>query len=245
MFWKSSLFLLLLPVIVEARVFDINSEKLASYLVFNMAMSGAPKAAFENEANTSYLYDKSVKYNMGSDFGILYATSFLNYRFGFEILKPDVLQKITASNGGTTVYQIDSQAVAYAPKLGVEINLRRENNNRSYAFGYMGTASLNVKNSYSGSTIAPLGAHSVEMSSSAQLIGYGIGQEGFMTDTTTYLFEVGYRQLNFNSLKYKSDVTTFSGSKTSGSKVVDVDGNAREINLGGYYLSLGFRIYMY
>ncbi len=226
-------------------MFDINSEKLASYLVFNMGTSGSPKSAFENEANASYVYDKSVKYNMGADFGILYATSFLNYRFGFEILKPDILQEVSAASGGATVYQLESQAVAYAPKFGVELNLRRANNNRSYAFGYMGTASLNLKNSYSSSTIAPLGAHSVEMSSSAQLMGYGIGQEGYMTDTTTYLFEVGFRQLNFSSLKYKSDVTTFSGAKTAGSKVNDIDGNAREIDLGGFYLSLGFRIYMY
>lgn len=245
MFWKSSLVLLLIPVMVDARVFDINNEKLASYLVFNMGMSGSPKSAFENEANTSYVYSKEVKYNTGADFGILYATSFLNYRFGFEILKPDILQDVSATNGGATVYKVESQAVAYAPKLGIELNLRRANNNRSFAFGYMGSASFNLKNSYSASTIAPVGAHTVEMSSSAQLIGYGIGQEGYMTDTTTYLFEVGFRQLNFNSLKYKSDVTTFSGAKTAGSKVADVDGNAREINLGGYYLSLGFRIYMY
>lgn len=228
----------------QARVFDLTSEKLASYLVFNLGNSTVGKSLYENEANTSYTYSKSVKYNTGADFGLLYATSLLNYRFGFEILKPDLIKSETAMNGATEVYKLNSEVLIYAPKAGVEINLRKSNRDRSFLFGAVGTASLSAKNAYSASTIAPVGAHDVEMTGSGQLLNYGLGQEGTLTDTTTYLFEFGYRSLKFDKLKYKSAVTTFSGAKVAGETVLSGTSN-RSLDLSGYYIAIGFRIYMY
>lgn len=230
---------------VQARVFDLTSEKLASYFVLNMGTSGIEKSVFEKEANSSYTYSKGVTYNTAAEFGLLYATPSINYRFGIDVIKPDLLQGVSAKNGATEVYKLNSETLIYAPKFGVELNLRRSNKDRSFVFGGVGSASLSIKNSYKDSTIAPVGAHSFEMTSTAQMISYGLGQEGHMTDTATYLFEIGYRQLSFATLKYKEAVTTFSGAKTAGQTVTDVDGNKLALNLDGYYLSFGFRIYMY
>lgn len=243
-------FFILIVILVQtqmasARVFDMSKESLASYLVFNIGTSTVAKLAFENEANTGYTYSSGVANNTGTDFGLVYTSSYLNFRFGFEMLKPDVLKDVEAKNAGTRVYLLNSEVLAYAPKIGVEANLQKSSSNRSFVFGYFGSGSLTIKNNYSSSTIAPLGDHEVEMTGSTTLMGYGLGYESYMTDTATYIFEVGYRQYDFGSLKYKKAVTTFSGAKAAGDAVNDISSVAKEIKLSGYFVSLGFRIYMF
>ncbi len=228
----------------EARVFNINSEKFASYFLLTGGPSAIKQNAFLNEVNTTNTFTGEVAYNYTGEFGFLYSTPNVSLRFGFEIFKPPVMKSIAASNGASDIYTLDSDITAYAPKLGIEINLQKTNTYRSFIMAYVGSGSASYKNDYTIISYPGVSNHSVEAKGSGTLYGGTIGVESHMTDTTTYIFEFGYRQLKIGNFKYAKDVTTFSGSKIAGDPVLDANGASRSIDFSGGYISLGFRFYM-
>lgn len=243
--WWLALSLCVLTARAEARVFNINNESFASYFNITGATSSIGDNAFAGEASSTDTYSGKVSNNYSGEFGFLYATPAVSLRFGFEIFKPSALKDVTATNsGGTDIYKVSSDITAYAPKLGLEINLQKTATFRAFLAAYAGAGSISYKNDYSIMSYPSVNDHTVEAKGSGTLYGGSLGVENHMTDTTTYVFELGYRQMKFENLKYNKDVTTFSGSKTAGDPVLDADGNKRVIDFTGGYISLGFRFYM-
>lgn len=228
----------------EARVFDINNEKFASYFLLTGGPSAIKQNAFLNEANTTNTFTGAVAYNYTGEFGFLYSTPNVSLRFGFEVFKPSSLKAAPANNGTTDIYTLNSDITAYAPKLGLEINLQKSGTFRSFITAYVGSGSASYKNDYTIANYPGVVDHSVEAKGSRTLYGGSLGVESYMTDTTTYIFEFGYRQMKIENLKYSKNVTTFSGAKIAGDPVLDAYGQPRIIDFTGGYISLGFRFYM-
>lgn len=229
----------------EARVFNMTNEKFASYFLITGGSSAIDKSAFAGEAATTDTYSSGAGYNYTGEFGFLYATPAVSLRFGFEVFKPSTLTGVTATNASATdIYTVNSAITGYAPKLGLEINLQRSATYRAFIAAYAGSGSVSYKNDYTILSYGGVSDHSVEAKGSAMLYGGTLGVESHLTDTTTYLFEFGYRQMKFENLKYSKDVTTFSGAKVAGDDVVDANGDKRVFDFTGPYISLGFRFYM-
>ena len=244
-------FLVVLPVWAQARVFDINKESFASYISFNGGSSNVGEGAFESETSQSLTYSSKVKYNYSGEFGFLYSTPYANFRFGFEIIKPQSLTNVVASNSsGAELYSVKSELTGIAPKAGMEITLRRSKDSRSMIVGHGGMASLTMTNDYiltsaGQAAFSGVADHSVQAKASAVTWGGGIAHESLLSDTTTLMLEAGYRSLKFDRLKYTKDVTTFSGAKTVGDAVTMTNGENRTLDFSSYYVTLALRIYLF
>lgn len=238
---------LLLSSIAEARVFDISKDSMAPYFLFTGGSSAVGKSAYENEASGVDV-SGNVGYNYSGEFGFMYSRKLVNLRFGFEILKPQKLDNISGTNSsGTQLYTETSDILAYAPKLSVDINLHGTNEFRSFVSLSAGYGSVTLKNSYSytaaGSAAYPGVDSSIEAKGTATLLAASLGYEGVLSDTTTYVFEFGYRSLKFDSLEYSKAFTTMTGAVSSGDPVMN-GASKRSLDLSGGFLSLGFRFYL-
>lgn len=238
----------LLSVSAQARVFNINNENFAAYFLATGGGSQLGTHAVAGEAGAGVNYNGSVNYNYTGEFGFLYSKPRASLRFGFEILKPSVLES-TANNGTSDLYSAKSDVLGYVPKLSFELNVHGDNSSRSFVSVTVGTASVTLKNDYAltaaGQTAYPgVVDHSIEAKGSSTLLSASLGYEGIMTDTTTVVVEFGYRQLKIDNLKYSKDVTTFSGAKTSGDDLMTSSGAKRELDFSGGFISIGFRFYM-
>ena len=238
---------LLLSSVAEARVFDISKDSVAPYFLFTGGSSAVGKSAYENEVSGVNV-SGNVGYNYSGEFGFMYSRKFANLRFGFEILKPQKLDNISGTNSsGTQLYTETSDILAYAPKLSVDINLHGTNEFRSFVSLSAGYGSVTLKNSYSytaaGSAAYPGVDSSIEAKGTATLLAASLGYEGILSDTTTYVFEFGYRSLKFNSLEYSKAFTTMTGAVSSGDPMMN-GSSKRSIDLSGGFLSLGFRFYL-
>lgn len=236
--------LMMLITRAEARVFNINTEKFAGYFLVTGGPSAISQNAFLNEDTTSNTYSDEVSYNYSGEFGFLYSTPVVSMRFGFEVFKPSALKNVLANNGTTDIYSLNSDIIAYSPKLGIEFNVHRTNTYRSFIQAFVGSASVSYKNVYTILSYGGQSDHTVDAKGTATLYGGSLGVESHMTDTTTYIFEFGYRQMVADSLNYSRDVTTFQGAKTAGSPVLDASGTARSLDFTGGFLSFGFRFYL-
>jgi len=229
----------------EARVFNMTNEKFASYFLLTGGTSLIEKNAFAGEAAMTDTYSAAVAYNYTGEFGFLYATPSVSLRFGFEVFKPSTLSEVIVTNASAVdTYTLNSSITGYAPKLGLEINLQRTPTYRAFISAYAGQGSVSYKNDYTILNYGGVSDHSVDAKGSGTLYGGTLGVESHMTDTTTYMFEFGYRQMKVENLKYSKDVTTFSGAKVAGDDVVDAGGTKRVLDFTGGYISLGFRFYM-
>ncbi len=243
----SSFLLLFLVSAAEARVFDINKDTVAPYFSLTGGPSAVGKSGYENEA-TGVAVSGDSKYTYGGEFGFLVSTKPMNLAFGIEILKPGAVDNISGTNsGGTELYNASSEVLGYAPKVTLEFNLHGDNVSRSFVALGLGYASVTLKNTYTltaaGTSAYPGVDTTIESKGNATELSAGLGYEGVLSDTITYAFQFGYRQLKVDNLKYSKDYNTFNGAVTSGSTVQNGASN-RELNLSGGFLSLGFRFYM-
>lgn len=235
---------------VQARVFNIANETFASYFLVNGGTSNLQKGAFENESSGVTAYDNGYTTMMGGEFGFLYSTPEVSFRFGIGVIKPATLKDVKATNASSTeLYAVTSDLLGFVPKLGMEINFSKTTGFRGFLVASVGSANITMKNSYvltstGQATYAGVADHTVEAKGSATELYGGVGAEMHMTDTTTLIVEGGYRILKFTKLTYAKDVTTFTGAKTSGDAVVDTSGNQRNLDLSGIIATIGFRFYM-
>lgn len=238
---------LMVSSVAEARVFDISKDSVAPYFLLTGGSSAVGKSAYENEASGVNV-SGGMNYNYSGEFGFMYSRKFANLRFGLEIIKPQKLDTISGKNsGGTELYTETSDVLAYAPKVSVDINLHGTNTFRSFVSASVGYGSMTLKNSYSftaaGTAAYPGVDSAIEAKGTATLLAASLGYEGILSDTTTYVFEFGYRSLKFDSLQYSKAFTTMTGAVASGDSVKNGTAN-RSIDLSGGFLSLGFRFYL-
>lgn len=240
-------FLFLTTVPAQARVFDINRDSVAPYFMGTGAGVQVATSSLDGEGVDGVTFTGTVNYLYTGEIGVLYSRSAASLRFGFEILKPNVLES-TAQSGATELYTVNSVLIGYVPKVIFELNLQKTQKFRSFLALGAGLASMNMKNSYTltadGQAIYPgVADHIADSKADTTLISAALGYEGLLSDTTTILVEFGYRQLKFDNFKYTKEVTTLSGAKVSGDKLLTNSGLDRVLNFSGGFASLGFRFY--
>lgn len=228
---------------VNARVLKLSDEKFSSYFSVETGTSVLKTSPFDENMATVDSYSHKYRTGMGGEFGFVYSSPYIGWRFSFEVLKPSKLKGVDALAGTTVQYTVDSDVTAVAPKLGLEIHLTRNPNFRFYLFGYYGSSNLQMTNTYSSAS-SPAGDHTVTAKSSSAVMGGGVGFETSFVDTTTFIIEIGHRVLKFNEIKYAQDVVTFQGAKSAGDVMTNVDGSDRSLNFSGYIVSIGFRFWL-
>lgn len=246
-FTSALVIIALFSSVAQARVFDINRDSMAPYVSFSGGPSALGSKAFENEA-TSVSVSGETKYNYGGEFGFLLSRRLVNVAFGIGILKPSPVNNISgADGGGTQVYSGESEILGFVPKVSVEFNLHGDNQSRSFISVSGGLASVTLKNSYTltaaGTTAYPGVDTVLESKGSGTELAAGIGYEGVLSDSVTYAFQFGYKQLKIDNLKYSKDYNTFNGAVSSGAAVMN-GSSSRVLDLSGGFISLGFRFYM-
>lgn len=230
----------------EARVFDMNKEKFASYFLISGGSSTIGNSAFVNESSAT-AFSSAVNYNYSGEFGFLWTSQYFVWMLGFEIIRPQMLESVGATNNaGTLLYTVKSDILVTAPKFGVEINLHGTPTYRSFMTAYLGSASGSLSNEYTNVTIAPNASHTVKGSGTTSMYGGTIGTEAHISDTTTMSCELGYRVLNLTEINYSATVVggSFNGAVSSGGAWKDTTGANRSLNLTGPYISIGFRFYL-
>ncbi|MDG0815578.1 hypothetical protein [Bdellovibrio svalbardensis] len=239
--------LIFLSASAEARIFDLGRENIAAYFGFTGGTSAVGQSAFENEAGSSVTISNEVKYNYSGEFGVVYSTPIASVRFGFEFLKPQSLENLVGKNATTDLYTETSDILGYIPKITFDINLRKTADSRSFISATAGYATVTLKNSYTltaaGQAAYPGMDDKMEAKGTGILYGASLGHESFLTDTTTMLFEFGYRKLNIEDLKYTRSGSYFGTAHNDGDAVLN-NGSQRNIDLSGMFLGLSFRFYM-
>lgn len=228
----------------HARVLNLSQEVFGSYFSVETSNSLIKTTPFDGLVSSVDTYSDEFKTNYGGEFGFIYSSPYVGWRFSFEFIKPNILKDIVASTGGVTQYTVTSDVAAVTPKLGVEIHLNKKPNYRLYLFGFYGLSNLTLKNTYSQISVNSLADHTVEAKSSAASTGGGMAFEYSFVDTTTVIFETGYRSLKFTDIKFSKAVNTFQGSKSAGDTLQDVNGTNASINLSSYFFSIGFRFWL-
>lgn len=237
--------------VVQARVFSIQDEKFSSYFLLQGGPSEIKKTFFEGENSVATSeYSTGFNLNTGFEFGFMWASEFLNLRFGLELLKPSRLSGVEVSDSGSVLYEIDSDLTGFIPKIGVEANMQVTKDSRSYAFLAYGSASVTAQNTYAltaAGTAAFPGVvdHTLKMKGAAEQLSAGLGFERHLSDASTYMFQLGYQQMAVSKLTSDGTVTTFNGQVYGpGDEVLFVNGQNRKLNFTGAFLSLGIRIYI-
>ncbi len=243
------LFSLVFSVESEARLFDINTETFAAYFRLNYAPSTLKKTTYEKSSPFGETYSGDITAIYGGEFGFVYSTRYLNVRFGLEVVRPPTLAVTASNSAGTKLYDLSSEITAVIPKIGIEYNIRQWHETRLFLNGNYGLGNLGMNNSYtftSTGTAAPMSGadYTEEGRGTAALTEGCIGLETLMFDTTTLVFDVGYRQLNFTSLTQNRSATTLNGAVAKGDTMLNTDGSKRSVNMTGTYAGLAFRFWI-
>lgn len=237
---------LFLPSAGQARVFTLNKQTFASYLIFNYGTSKIDDAPFVNES-TAAAFDAGVKTNVGGEFGFIYSTPFVNWRFGLELLKPPAVSDVKATDAaGTRLYLAKTDISAVMPKVGLELNIYKGAASRWMVFATVGQSNVEVTNSYTSVTIPPTTDFTAKYKGAAGSRAAGLSFEFAGFDTVSLVFEAGYREMKITGLKYAAAVTGFGNTAHAvGDDVLWTDGSAREIDLSGAYGSFGARFWLF
>ena len=236
-------FILFFSSLSHARIFDLGKDKFGSYLIFSSSQSNLKETPFAG-LTTANDFSDTYKVPLGGEFGFMYEDNKVGFRFGFEILKPSPTEGYAKLNNVTQYYYKDNIS-ALVPKIAMEINFISRPRYRLLGYGFLGQANLVESTDYSAVAIAPNASHTVEAKGAATMSGGGVAFEFSAFDTTTLIFEVGYRQLKFPNMIYSKDVTTFAGAVTSGTSIKNADGTDHQVDMTGAYAALGFRIFLF
>lgn len=237
------IFFLALSSPVHARVFDLSKERFGSYLIFTGSQSNLKDTPFAGLTVANEFTD-IYSLPVSGEFGFMYENKNIGFRFGFETLKPSPREGYAKLNNVNQYYYKDDLS-ALSPKMAMEINFLTRSKYRFLGYGFFGRANLTETTVYTEVSIAPTVNHTVNMKSSGNMSGGGVAFEFHAFDTTTLIFEVGYRQLKFANIIYSKDVTSFEGAVTSGTTVKNTDGTNHQIDMSGAYAGLGFRIFLF
>ncbi|MCE3010846.1 MAG: hypothetical protein LW875_09560 [Proteobacteria bacterium] len=248
--WFPTLFMIVLgPAIASARVFQINSESFATYLrgTYGMAFTNTIVSESNSTGAVPVTMEDEYKYNFSGEFGFTYASPYVSLRIGGELIRPPEMSGVEGLNAGSSsLYTMKSQTTVFIPKAGLEFHLKRWPTSRFFFYGGVGSASLKSANTYAltttgGTTYSPLTDFTEELKATALMYEGSFGYEGLLADSTTYVFEAGYRALDFKEIKHTKAVTNFQGTVTEGTVATNADGTNRRFNLSNYFFGLTLR----
>lgn len=235
----------------EARILNFNQESFAPYIrIGQQQASGFAKTPFGDSSGAGNSFSKEYSTSANYEFGLVYSASQVTFRFGFEVLKPTAIPDIVATNAsGTELYTVDNDVTGYAPKIGIDLNVKQWPQSRIFLAASFGMPTVTVQNSYgftaAGTTQYSLANFREEIKGSGTLAEYAIGYEFLGFDTTTLILDVGYRRLTVDSFSHNVAVSNFQGSVLKGDPAYTNTGEARKLDLSGFFASISFRFWVF
>ncbi len=232
-----------------ARVFDMSRENFATYLKGTWGTNSLKQKAFDANGPSSLKYDQSVRSQHSGEFGVVAVGNRASWKMAIEVLRPETLKTVSMTDAtGAQLSDMSSEITVVIPKVGVDLNFKTYSLTRIYGFFSAGYGNLSIRNDYrfttAGAALFGLADFSEDLKSTALTYDGGVAFERFLSDTTTFNIELGYRQINFTQLKFTKDVINFSGSQAKNAAATDYAGNARKLSLSGPFIGLTFRIYL-
>lgn len=241
--------LIQIPFVSQARVFNMSKETFASYLRGSYSTSSILATPYEDVTGADESFDKQFGNSTSGEFGFVWTSPKVSFRIGIEFLGPAGITTTATDASEQELYTLRSDVTAYAPKVGLELNLYKGAESRIFLLLSGGTATVNLSNKY---TFAAAGtsqfgvADFTEISqTTAVLTEANLTYETIMTDTTTISLELGFRQLSVDKLKHTEAYNSFNSQAIAkGDTVLNADGETRAFDLGGPYAGIGFRFYI-
>lgn len=246
------IFVLLVPVFAEARVFNYKDSEVAAYVRGTGGLSQLAQDSFANSSGPGTTVDGSTKYNYGGEVGFMFGlgTNF-HVRIGAEVLQENPVVGDGTNSSGVSYYTLNSSVFVFNPNVAFEYVYSATGNMRFYSVFGIGYANVTVVNDYKmtgpGQTALTVGDFKETMDTNVLSGQVGFGLETLFTDNVTFMADVGYRYLPVKSLKYKADTVNILSPTTGvhkGDQVVNQDGSKRTMNLGGLFAGVAFRFYL-
>ncbi len=246
----AGLCILLAMMTAQARVFNINDESFAAYVRGSLG----PKV--ENTLNSQssgngVILDSNHAADVSGEFGFLYASPYMNVRFGLEVLKPtDIKDAIAKNSTDAELYSMTSEISVMIPKFAVEVNAYRWPVSRVYISAGAGYANLAARNSYTMTTAGTTAFGGLtdfyeDLRGGAMAFEGTVGYEHLLTDSTTVVLEGGYRSLVFDDIRHNRDVTGFQGAVVKNDRARTMSGDPRTLNLSNYFAGLALRFWIH
>lgn len=237
-----------------AKIFNMGKSSFGSYLRSTYSPWGNSQTPFSQSSGTGVSWNNGYTNMMSYEFGMLYNTATLTWRFGVEIFSPANLTGVTGKDSATnttTYYTMDNTFSIVNPKIGIEVNLKTWPQSRLWMYFDYGLANLTLSNTFqftaAGTAQFPTpGANfREEIKGNAGNYSAGMGFESLLSDNTTWCFELGYRMMQFSGLSHNVAANTFQGVVSSGGAANTNSGNGRDLSLSAVYAAFLLRIWVY
>ena len=232
----------------EARVFSFASEYLGAYFGGSGSLSSLGQDAFANSSGGATVSGEN-DILLTAELGFLMRfQQAMTLRISAEVYSPWNQDDITGKNSsGQEVFALDSSVFVFNPRAILEVTITPMAQSRLYWFGGVGLATVTLENTYTmttqGTSDYGLSTFTEKGSQSGLSYELGVGYEYLFVDTTTMSIDLGYRMLSVTGFEADSDFTSFQGSVTEGTKLLNTDGSERSLSLGGIFVGVTFRFY--
>jgi hypothetical protein len=247
-----TVFLVFCEFSAQARVFNLQSEYLASYLRGTAGTSRAGDEAFRLAGGPGTSYDDKVSYNFSGEIGFLLRfKGLVTFRVGAELLQTKPLVSIPGKNAsGVDLFSLHSDVLVLQPTATLEVDVFSLNESRAFFFAGAGLSAVTIENEFvmTATGTSELGGITdfTERAVANQISGHaGFGYERLLTDTVTVAAELGYRYLPIPKFKMSNNATTIAqGATSKNDTLLNSDGSNRQIDMTGLFASVGFRFYI-
>lgn len=243
-------FFLIFITSAQARVFSLADQAVASYFKGFTSPSGVLQTPFAGTMGSGSSVVEKYGSSIAGEVGVVFTSTQAAFSLGVELIHPKALSHVDGVDSASQVlYNLDADVSALIPKAGLDFIIKKGDHSRFYLNMSGGVGTLTYSNHYAftaaGQTaFANLADFTEEGAASATLMEASLGYEQFLSDSTTMVFEGGYRQLNFSAITYKTAITDFSGAHAKGDNVLNLDGTPKTINFTGSFAALTFRFYL-
>lgn len=235
----------------QARVFNFGDESLAVFFGGSVGYSDIYQNAFKNTSgsNTTSFSD-GVTYNQSIELGASLKIQKVTFKFGAEVLQTNTLRDVSGKDStGDELMELDSKVFIFNPNMVVEFDLLQESDTRSFIGVGFGLASVSVDNTYrlttAGQTEYPsVSNYTDETDGTTTSYSIHFGQEKHFTDNVTFHYNLGYRFMTFDSLKYGAAADAFQGTVAKDDVAKFNDGTDRTIDMSSLFVGIAFRFYM-
>jgi hypothetical protein len=246
------LILAVIPIEVNARVFDMNQLNIAPYVRGTVGPSMIEKEAYVHEIGSGNSITGKSPYNYGGEIGLLLSVQkFVNLRLGAELYQAS---PVTNANGtsstGSVLYSLDSSVFVFNPQVSLEFIFKNYKESRFLFNLGVGRATVSLTNVYTmtaaGTTALSLNSFT-EKGTDTVSNGYAsLGWEAHFADKAMIMFEAGYKYMPVDSLTHAQDEKTIAqrSGATSGSALLNDDKSQRKFDLSGGFVGISFRFYI-
>ena len=239
-----SLLFLFLGTSLQAKVFNISQQNIATYLRGSYASSSVGSDAFAKSSGAGTIFSKKVANQASGEFGLFTSSGPLGLRLALEMLQPERIQGAIGSNTSGGSLELDSVISSQIYKLGVEYSWFLSPESKYWMAVSVGQAKVGLRNTYRN-VVGYAVTDFVENSQETLIMGeIQFGYEHRFSADTTLMMDIGFRSMKAQRLRYTSDANSFLGAVTTGAAVANNDGSARTIDMSGVYVGMGLRFYI-